>query len=112
MEIKKTRAMDEIDFNYYDNAVRLANEICANVKGKRLNSCQATIHARRNFIALKSYSTPIALFIQGTHNAVLYDFLRTEYGYTATSAMHVSKFIKWLVENGLFDSTTVHIRYI
>ena len=112
MQINKLRAMTEDEHHYYDVAVRLAREICDNEKPKKLYSCKATIYERGNYIVLKSYNTPVALFAQGTHNAVLYDFLRTEYGYTAISAMHISKFKNWLNEKRLLDSTTVYIRYI
>ena len=81
-------------------------------KGKKLYSCNATIHEYNKYFVLKSYNTPIALFTLGTENGVLYDFLRTEYGYTATSSQHICKFRKWLEEKGLYDDSTVNVRFI
>ena len=62
----------------------------------RLYSCSAEIWEYDGILALVSYGTPIAVCpLEGS----LYDCLRVVYGYTATSAQHISKFKKWLAEN-------------
>lgn len=68
-------------------------------KGKKLcklYSCNAEIWECMGILALVSYGTPIAVY---TDDGSLYDCLRVVYGYTATSAQHISKFKKWLSEN-------------
>lgn len=60
--------------------------------GRRLRSCQAEVYTSEHFYILRSYNTIIACIDRRTDT--LYDFLRKVYGYTATSAQHVSKFSK------------------
>lgn len=54
--------------------------------------CKASVGVVGRYIYLRSYDTVVA-FID-TINDVGYDILRTEYGYTATSAQHIAKFFK------------------
>lgn len=60
--------------------------------GRRLRSCTAEVYTSEHFYILRSYNTIIACIDRRTDT--LYDFLRKVYGYTATSAQHVSKFGK------------------
>ena len=62
----------------------------------KLYSCNAEIWECMGILALVSYGTPIAVYAR---DGSLYDCLRVVYGYTATSAQHISKFKKWLAEN-------------
>lgn len=62
----------------------------------RLYSCNAEIRECMGNLVLVSYGTPIAVY---SEDGSLYDCLRVIYGYTATSAKHISKFEKWLAEN-------------
>lgn len=62
----------------------------------KLYSCNAEIWGCIGILVLVSYGTPIALY---GRDGSLYDCLRVVYGYTATSAQHISKFKKWLSEN-------------
>ena len=57
---------------------------------KRLLSCQAWVQETENYYILKSYNTIIACI--NKNSDTLFDALRTEYGYTATSAQHIAKF--------------------
>ena len=67
---------------------------------KQLRKCTAWVYETENYFLLKSYSTFIACIDK--HNLVLYDVLRYEYGYTNTSAMHISKcFVDYKVTNRL-----------
>lgn len=65
------------EFRWYDNA-------------ERLRYCSAWIYKTQNFKVLRSYNTIIACIDMQTGTG--YDFLRLVYGYTATSAQHISKF--------------------
>lgn len=56
----------------------------------RLLSCRATYGRAGVFIYLRSYDTIVAFIDLRTKT--LYDILRSEYGYTATSAQHIAKF--------------------
>ena len=57
---------------------------------KRLRSCSAEVARIGNWYVLRSYRTIVAIIDIKTDT--LYDFLRYVYGYTATSAQHISKF--------------------
>ena len=65
-------------------------EINSDTKTKRLLSCTATVYDTKSYYILKSYDTFIACIEKSTDT--LYDALRVVYGYTATSAKHISKF--------------------
>ena len=59
---------------------------------KQLRSCTAWVFTTDNYYILLSYGTYIACIEKATGAA--YDVLRYVYGYTSTSAQHISKFIK------------------
>ena len=56
----------------------------------QLRSCQAHVITTPNYYILQSYNTFVAVINRST--GACYDFLRTVYGYTATSAQHIAKF--------------------
>lgn len=58
----------------------------------RLNTCQAWTYEAGYFAVLISYNTEVACIDMRT--GICYDYLRKAYGYTATSAQHISKFMK------------------
>ena len=58
----------------------------------QLRSCSARVGETENFYILRSYRTIIAAIDK--RDDTLVDFLRLVYGYTATSAQHISKFSK------------------
>lgn len=60
-------------------------------KFKKLRSCNAKVYETKNWYILQSYETPVAYIWK--HGFEIYDNLRIEYGYTATSAQHIAKFI-------------------
>ena len=73
------------------------NRFCVTGDFKRLRSCSAevapVIDAKTGellYYVLRSYNTIVAAI--DVSNDTLYDFLRYVYGYTATSAQHISKF--------------------
>ena len=55
----------------------------------KLRSCKAEVWATDDYYVLRSYSTIVAII---DSDGRLFDFLRYVYGYTATSAQHISKF--------------------
>lgn len=59
---------------------------------KRLRTCTAWVCETERYYVLQSYGTIIAFIDKATDT--LYDVLRFVYGYTATSAQHISKFEK------------------
>lgn len=65
-------------------------EMNAVVRTSRLRSCSALVYETPSFYILQSYRTIIAVIDKASGR--LFDGLRTVYGYTATSAQHVSKF--------------------
>lgn len=56
----------------------------------RLRKCNAYVSWIGKWAVLTSYSAIVAIIDSETH--VLYDVLRYRYGYTATSAQHITKF--------------------
>lgn len=60
--------------------------------GKRLRTCQAYVYETPSFYVLRSYDTVVAIIEKSTDTC--YDFLRSVYGFTNTSAQHISKFDK------------------
>lgn len=58
---------------------------------ERLYSCNAYTYRVNNLVFLQSYRTIIAVIDLNTDTC--YDWLRLVYGYTATSAQHISKFM-------------------
>lgn len=60
--------------------------------GKRLRTCQAYVYETPSFYVLRSYNTVVAIIDKSSD--ICYDFLRGVYGYTNTSAQHISKFDK------------------
>lgn len=59
-------------------------------QGKRLRTCQAYVYETTSFYVLRSYNTVVAIIDKSSD--ICYDFLRAVYGYTNTSAQHISKF--------------------
>lgn len=60
------------------------------LRASQLRSCSATVLETKDAYILRSYRTIVAILIKET--GILYDGLRYVYGYTATSAQHISKF--------------------
>ena len=77
-----------------------SSEQCNSIK--QLRSCQAKVYTYASYYVLQSYGTVVAAIDRDT--GIAYDFLRKVYGYTATSAQHISKFFhdysfaKWYPE--------------
>ena len=71
-------------------------------KEKQLRHCNATYGYTEDgeFLYLRSYNTIVCVIDLTTGEAI--DVLRTEYGYTATSAQHISKFLKDFNHSSLF----------
>lgn len=59
---------------------------------KKFRHCSAEVLEKDNYIMLRSYNTIVAVI--DLEYGIGYDFLRLVYGYTATSAQHISKFFK------------------
>ena len=59
---------------------------------ERLRTCNARVYESDNYYVLESYRTIVAFIDKRTDT--IFDILRLVYGYTATSAQHISKFAK------------------
>ena len=88
------KAQIEANKEVLEAVERYNEEVKENVlyHGKRLRTCQAYVYETANFYVLRSYSTVVAIIEKSTDTC--YDFLRGVYGYTSTSAQHISKFDK------------------
>ena len=73
---------------------------------RQLRSCSAEVANVGCYLVLKSYNTVVAIIDKRTDT--LYDFLRKVYGYTSTSAHHISNFSKdyGMGKNGCANSLT------
>lgn len=84
---EKQALCNQICKEVYEDAIE---ELKGNYSQKRLRTCSALVFETENYFILKSYNTIIAVIAKDTDT--LYDVLRYVYGYTATSAQHISKF--------------------
>ena len=72
------------------------NVALQHTKTEQLKTCKAHVHEYVDMLTgevtleLVSYNTSVAI-IKGS---ICYDYLRKVYGYTATSAQHIAKFMK------------------
>lgn len=80
---------NEICIEVYEDAMK---ELNGNYTFNRLRTCSAVVYETSHYYILKSYRTIIAVIDKASDT--LYDVLRYVYGYTATSAQHISKFEK------------------
>lgn len=78
-------AKSEREFNKAILELGENNSVCL-----RLRTCQAWVYETEHYYILLSYNTFIACISKKT--GYLYDLLRKEYGYTATSVQHITKF--------------------
>lgn len=96
--MKKTDVLRQLSENARANEIfnRAVSELdgmkWSERKFKKFRSCSAETVETENFILLRSYNTYIAALEKKTDT--LADVLRTEYGYTSTSAQHVAKFAR------------------
>ena len=80
---------NQICVEVFENAMA---ELTGDCNCKRLRACKAVVVETENYYILQSYRTTVAVIDKRTDT--LYDVLRYVYGYTATSAQHISKFEK------------------
>lgn len=88
--MKKT---EQIEVNIYvENIVNDVNALLrtSSVPWHRLYNCNAEWGQVGAWVLLRSYWTIVAAYNIDTDE--LFDFLRLVYGYTATSAQHITKF--------------------
>jgi hypothetical protein len=87
------KAEQQLINNEVLEAVNRYNETPENIlRTKKLRTCSASVAETDSYYVLTSYRTVIAIIDKATDT--LYDFLRYVYGYTNTSAQHISKFGK------------------
>lgn len=86
---------EQIEINtYVENIVNDINALlCTSygtIKWHRLYHCSAYTCAVGDWIILRSYYTIVAAY--NVETGEMFDFLRMVYGYTSTSAQHITKF--------------------
>lgn len=82
------RELQRIENQLAEQALERAKKVWNNAS-KELDYCQASTYQTRGYLFLISYGTIVA-FVDDS--GILYDVLRLVYGYTSTSAKHISKF--------------------
>ena len=90
----KKKEIQKLENELVEKAWRKAQNVWADGSkeieyAERLDYCQAWVYQTSNYSFLVSYKTIVA-FIDDFCN--MYDVLRLVYGYTTTSAKHISKF--------------------
>lgn len=94
-EDKKMRKQEQIRMNsviekvWNDALLEICNEYDS-LEPVRLRSCKALVFETTHYYFLQSYATLVACIDK--EQDTLVDVLRCVYGYTATSAQHISKF--------------------
>lgn len=88
------KEMQKIENEMVEQAWEKAKKVWANASKdldevERLDYCKAWTYQTRGYSFLVSYETIVA-FVDDNYN--MYDVLRLVYGYTSTSAKHISKF--------------------
>lgn len=73
-----------------ENSINLEMKSYGMKRIGQLRTCKAAVYETKNWFILRSYRTFVAAIHKDT--CIGYDFLRDVYGYTATSAQHISKF--------------------
>lgn len=86
---EKKAFCNQICKEVYEDAM---SELDYTNKRTRLRTCSAVVIETEHYFILQSYLTLVAVIDKATD--VLYDVLRYAYGYTSTSAQHISKFEK------------------
>lgn len=86
--------VNEYVLSEYEEAMNEYNDRGAFKSVHKLYSCQAQIVETENFYILRSYNTCVACY--NKRKIEMCDFLRYVYGYTATSAQHITKFRNWV----------------
>lgn len=86
--------MQKSENQLVESAWEKAKKVWANASKElddleRLDYCKAWTYQTRGYSFLVSYETIVA-FVDDNYN--MYDVLRMVYGYTSTSAKHISKF--------------------
>ena len=76
-------------------------------KFKKLRTCHAYVYETDDYYFLRSYETFIACISKEKN--ICYDLLRIRYGFTRTSAYHISKFIN---DYGTFNKEEPTKHYI
>lgn len=76
---------------HYQLAYAEYNNLSYDYKPERLRSCSATVYETPNYYILRSYNSVVACIDKST--GICYDVLRHVFGFTSTSAQHISKFI-------------------
>lgn len=86
-EQRKENYVVEEEFKALESALPVW-KFLGDIEFKRLRTCNAKVGVFQDYTILVSYCTIVA-FIK---DKILYDVLRYNYGYTATSAQHIAKF--------------------
>lgn len=84
-------AMNEKAYEIFNSAIEEWHRDGESAR-KKLYSCKAEVIWTIHYEILCSYNTIVACIDKSS--GTLVDVLRTEYGYTATSAQHISKFAR------------------
>lgn len=93
MKKEEQLEMNLVCYNHFNRAMEERRKLYAGERHyKKLRKCQAEVIETENYYLLRSYNTFIACIRKDSD--ILYDVLRTEYGYTSTSCQHISKFEK------------------
>lgn len=90
-KINDQKKVNTVAIRQYQRAYAEYNSLPYDYKPARLRSCSAKVYETPNYYLLRSYNTVVACIEKST--GICYDVLRHVFGFTSTSAQHISKFI-------------------
>lgn len=95
--MKMTKAQKQYQAKVNERILSAIDELCDYTSSigsvcscHRLRYCKAWVNRYDDYIVLISYNTVVAFIDR--KNMILYDILRSAFGYTSTSAQHIAKF--------------------
>ena len=98
MTINEQKAINVQAVEAYNAAMNALTNSHGDYTVKRLRSCTAIVISVPGYRLLRSYNTIVAVIDYS--DGICYDLLRYVYGYTATSAQHISKFAHDYADGG------------
>ena len=90
MKKQEQKIINDFVEKNYDVFLDMKADRYFNYTQNRLRYCTATVYQTDDYIVLKSYNTIVAFI--NRHTGEAFDILRLVYGYTNTSAKHISYF--------------------
>lgn len=110
MKREQQKKINDLAYLIFDDAMNELRRSGYPQAWSKLRTCNACVFETENYYILRSYNTIVACIDKRTDTLV--DVLRTEYGYTSTSAQHISKFDKDYCKGYWGCETSLRTHYV